>query len=86
MAVEIRYADHATPLYLQKLALTLPTSSDRSVGIVRSRTKATELKFIVPTESVIGQYLNVGCDQFFLLPFQFTVSLPLHFMQLEKHG
>jgi hypothetical protein len=29
-------------LYLQKLALTSPTSSGRSVGIVRSRTKATE--------------------------------------------
>jgi hypothetical protein len=29
-------------LYSQKLALTLPTSSGRSVGIVRSRTKATE--------------------------------------------
>jgi hypothetical protein len=32
-----------TPLYPQKLALTLATSAGRSVGIVRSRTKATEL-------------------------------------------
>ena len=32
-----RYADHVTPLYPQKLALTSPT-----VGIVRVRTKATE--------------------------------------------
>jgi hypothetical protein len=30
-------------IYPQKLALTLPTSGGRSVGIVRSRTKATEL-------------------------------------------
>jgi hypothetical protein len=30
-------------LYLQKLALTSPTSGGRSVGIVRSRTQATEL-------------------------------------------
>jgi hypothetical protein len=30
-------------LQLQKLALTLPTSGGRSVGIVRSRTKATAL-------------------------------------------
>jgi hypothetical protein len=37
--VEIR---HVAPLYLQKLALTLPTSGGRSVGIVRSRTQATE--------------------------------------------
>jgi hypothetical protein len=31
------------PLYPQKLALTSPTSCGRSVGIVRSRTQATEL-------------------------------------------
>jgi hypothetical protein len=30
-------------LYPQKLALTSPTSGGRSVGIVRSRIKATEL-------------------------------------------
>jgi hypothetical protein len=30
-------------LYLQKLALTLPTSGGRSIGIVRSRTQATEI-------------------------------------------
>jgi hypothetical protein len=31
-----------TPLYPQKLALTSPTSSGRSVGIVHSRTQATD--------------------------------------------
>jgi len=31
-----------TPLYPKKLALTSPTGGGRSVGIVRSRTKATE--------------------------------------------
>ena len=41
----IRCADHVTPLYPQKLALTSPTGGGRSVGIVRSWTKATE--FIV---------------------------------------
>jgi hypothetical protein len=35
--------DHATPLYPQTLALTSPTRGGRSVGIVRSQTKATEL-------------------------------------------
>jgi hypothetical protein len=35
-------ADYTTPLYIPKLALTLPTSGDRSVGIVRSRTQAME--------------------------------------------
>ena len=41
-----RCADHVTPLYSQKLALTSPTGGGRSVGIVRSRTKATE--FLLP--------------------------------------
>jgi hypothetical protein len=36
-----------TPLYPQKLALTSPTSGGRSVGIVRSRTKAMEFSFLV---------------------------------------
>ena len=40
-----RCADHVTPLYPQKLALTSPTGGGRSVGIVRSRTKATEYFF-----------------------------------------
>ena len=45
-AVGIRCADHVTPLYPQKLALTSPTGGGRSVGIVRSRTKATEFFFL----------------------------------------
>ena len=44
-AVGIRCADHVTPLYPQKLALTSPTGGSRSVGIVRVRTKATEFSF-----------------------------------------
>ena len=42
-AVGTRCADHLTPLYTQKLALSSPTGGGRSVGIVRVRTKATEL-------------------------------------------
>ena len=42
-AVGTRCADHVTPLYPQKLALTSPTGGGRSVGIVRLRTEATEL-------------------------------------------
>jgi len=34
-----------TLLYPQKLALTSPTGGGRSVGIVRSRTKATESEY-----------------------------------------
>jgi len=45
--VGTRCADHVTPLYPQKLALTSPTGGGRSVGIVRVRTKATEFVFII---------------------------------------
>ena len=45
-AVGTGCADHVTPLYPQKLALTSPTAGGRSVGIVRVRTKATEFSFI----------------------------------------
>jgi hypothetical protein len=43
MELGICRADHATPFYPLKLALTSPTSGCRSVGVVRTRTKATEL-------------------------------------------
>jgi len=46
-AVGTRCADHVTPLYPQKLAITSPTGGGRSVGIVRVRTKATEFSFLV---------------------------------------
>ena len=45
-AVGTRCADHVTYLYPQKLALTSPTGGGRSVGIVRSRTKATEFSLV----------------------------------------
>ena len=44
-AVGTRCANHVTPLYPQKLALTSPTGGGCSVGMVRSRTKATEFSF-----------------------------------------
>jgi hypothetical protein len=40
-------------LYPQKLALTTPTSGGRSVGIVPSRTKATEFSLIIGGEWVL---------------------------------
>jgi hypothetical protein len=40
-------------LYPQKLALTSPTSGDRSVGIVRLRTKATEFVFCFVVEEQV---------------------------------
>ena len=53
-AVGTRCADHETPLYPQKLALTSPTSGGRSVGIVRSRTKATEFVCFRAIEFSLG--------------------------------
>ena len=53
-AVGIRCADHVTPLYPQKLALTSPTGGGRSIGIVRSRTKATERE----RESLLIKYIK----------------------------
>jgi hypothetical protein len=44
-AVVIHCADHATSLYLLKLALTSLTSGGHSVGIVRWQTKAPEYFF-----------------------------------------
>jgi hypothetical protein len=43
----IRRADYATPFYQKKLALTSQTSGGRSVGIVRSRTQATEFVLLL---------------------------------------
>ena len=45
-----------TPLYPQKLASTSPTGGGRSVGIVRSRTRATEfiiIIIIIPDDDLI---------------------------------
>ena len=51
-----RCADHVTPLYPQKLALTSPTGGGRSVGTVRVRTKATEFFFMVN----VGHWIKVA--------------------------
>ena len=56
--VGIRCADHVTPLYPQKLALTSPTGGGRSVGIVRVRTKATEFSLVAKKSKL----LPVGKD------------------------
>jgi hypothetical protein len=62
-AIGILHADHATPLYPEKLALTLLTSGDRSVGIVRSRSKATEL-FLLLLVVVINFFYKITLSLF----------------------
>jgi hypothetical protein len=61
MAVGNRRADRATPLYPQKLSLTSLASSGRSVGIVRSRTKATELVFFLHDGITTAQTFLIAC-------------------------
>ena len=50
----MRCAEDVTPLYPQKLALTWPTGGGRSVGIVRSRTKARVFRFLVLVPLDVG--------------------------------
>ena len=57
----IRCADHVTPLYPQKLALTSSTGGGRSVGIVRSRTKATKRESPIFVHCHIRSY--VTCEE-----------------------
>jgi hypothetical protein len=45
-AVGIRCADHATPLYLQKLTQTSQISVGRSVGLVFWRTEAMDFSLV----------------------------------------
>jgi hypothetical protein len=62
-AVGTRCVDHVTPLYPQKLALTSPTGGGRSVGIVRSPTKATEFSLVLCSKSylrAIGRVRNAS--------------------------
>jgi len=56
--VGTRCADHVTPLYPQKLALTSPTGGGRSVGIVRSRTKATEFSLLLLLLLLLSLYFD----------------------------
>ena len=67
-----RCADHVTPLYPQKLALTSPTGGGRSVGIVRVRTKATEFSFYV---HLVGIKIS---DRLVSLAYILLVSNKLH--------
>jgi hypothetical protein len=74
-AVGIRCADYATPVYLQKLALSCVTSGGRSVGIVRSRTKAMEV--LLPKKFLCYGYKYIhrfNCNYFML--YLMTMSVP----------
>jgi hypothetical protein len=54
---EISYVIWNSSLYLQKLALTSPTSAGRSVGIVRPRTQTMEFSFVVVDMKFLWSWL-----------------------------
>jgi len=61
--VGTRCANHVIPLYPQKLAPTSPTGGGRSVGMVRSRTKATEFSLVFLElwfVEIVLKYLNLS--------------------------
>jgi hypothetical protein len=72
-------SDHATPLYPQKLALTSPTSGGRSVGIFRSRTRATELSLVFSLQGQIYLDLTIrlSCNTKMILVFTLTPIMSL---------
>jgi hypothetical protein len=72
-AIGILRADHATPLYPQKLALTSPTGGCHSVGIVRLRTKATELLLLL----LLLLTVNIIDQSAFNSPSPFHVQLEM---------
>jgi hypothetical protein len=61
-AVGYPRADHTTHIYPQKLASTLPTSSGRSGGIVRSRTKAKELLLLLLYSKLLAYRKRANSD------------------------
>jgi len=64
-----------TPLYPQKLALTSPTGGGRSVGIVRSRTKATEYIHFL--------HNNLSVTNFLLHKLSYGFQ---YFIDVQTHG
>ena len=60
-------------------ALTSPTGGGRSVGIVRSRTKATEFFFVQPVWRSAFRYLQHFCVTSLLIRFRLPVSQSVHF-------
>jgi hypothetical protein len=87
-AMGIGCADHASPLSPQKLALTSPSSGSLSVGIVRSRTKATEFVFLFVNCQQMGDFKIIPCRgvRHCFEPPQLSVvarqNLPIHLLHV----
>jgi hypothetical protein len=82
-----RCADHVTPLYPQKLALTSPTGGGHSVGIVRSRTKATEFSFSLDITRLASNEIFLPSNKIHReIGRAKDLSKPLHNDATLKHG
>ena len=66
-AVGTRCADHVTPLYPQKLALTSPTGGGRSVGIVRVWTKSMEFFYSQDSTLIVNTHTLNPIDMYLKL-------------------
>jgi hypothetical protein len=80
---------HGT-LYPKKLALTSPTSGGRSVGIVRSRTQATEFSLALVLSYQTDHchffiYTKISHSKGFLLKFRIYISFH-KFINSKSHG
>jgi hypothetical protein len=83
MAVGIRHAKYVIALYPQKLALISLTNGSRSVGIVRSRTQATEffkvVKLFLKQHVFIRGLSCVSCKPAMTLPAELVKGAELRF-------
>jgi hypothetical protein len=92
-AVGIRCADHATPLYPRKLALTLLTSGSRLVGIVsmQARTMVFVLRFNFKKLNVAFEDLDAEVDtnsawKTIKENIKISASESLGYYELKKHN
>jgi hypothetical protein len=65
------------PLYLQKLAITSPTSGGRSVGIVRWRTQTMEFSLVLWVDNQISQMCN-------FIKFNISVIIAVRFIPMQS--
>jgi hypothetical protein len=82
---KIRRAYYATPLCPQKLALISPTCCGRSVGIVRLRTKTTELLLLLLLFLLLLLLLLMFFLMIYVIPYRSTVLNDLFLLTGMKH-
>jgi hypothetical protein len=84
-AVEMRQTNHVTTFYPKTLALTSLTSGGRSVDMVRSRTKATELLLLFLLLSSELYYIYSVLSKMIILIFKFQKIGILLMLEIAQH-